>query len=270
MSDIPLTEVHAVAELTRLGTAPVTVEAGSLLSVVDENGEVRIVDTDSYALTPRRKRGSVTVRDAASLVGVIKKHAQAGAEVYADVDSLRITAVLNAGADIEPGWGDHRATLALRATKAWVEWLGKNAKFLSQTEFAEFIEQRLVDVIEPEGADLLELAQTFKATKAVAFESSKRLSTGQVQLTYKEDIAAKAGTRGQIDIPETFTLGLIPFDGARAYKVTARLRYRIQDAALVLGYVLERPEDVLESAFADVAAEISTAVDIPVWAGTPS
>lgn len=267
--DAVVAEAAVVADLTRRGTAPVAVEAGALLAVVDASGDVRVIDTDAYALTPRRKRGTVILRDADSLIDVVKKHAEIGAEIYANVDALQIAALLNAGSD-KPGWGDHRAILALRTTKAWTEWLGRNGKFVSQTEFAEFVEQRLVDVIEPDGADLLELAQTFKATKAVAFESSKRLSTGQVQLTYKEDIDAKAGTRGQIAIPETFILALIPFDGAKAYKVTARLRYRIDSASLLLGFVLERPEDVLETAFNDVATEVGQAVDLPVWTGTPA
>ena len=74
-------------------------------------------------------------------------------------------------------------------------------------------------------------------------------------------------TRG-IDLPG---LELVYGDvGGAAYKVTARLRYRINDGALRLGYVLDRPEDVHAKAFSELVERVAGAIEPPVFQGTPT
>ena len=114
---------------------------------------------------------------------------------------------------------------------------------------------------------MLELAQTFKATKAVKFEQSKRLKSGETKLEYREDIEAKAGARGSLDIPDEIALALAPFERGEAYRVTARLRYRIGDGQLALSYVHIRPRDVLLDAFGQVAAAIADESGVEIWHG---
>jgi hypothetical protein len=75
---------------------------------------------------------------------------------------------------------------------------------------------------------------------------------GQTQLLYKETVAARAGQRGDLEIPSVLRLALKPYIGGPTYAVLARFRYRLRGTALVLGYVLERPDLILESAFGDV------------------
>lgn len=266
------TEASVVADLARLAVTPRVLERGELYAAPDGDRIVAL-STEAHDLRPWRKRGTATVRDAASFVAYLDKHAIAEeTEVYADPQALALVAVINAGQGdhLTPGWGDHRLTLGLIKTRPWVAWTAQDGKLLGQTEFAEFLEQRLVDVVQPAGADMLELAQTFHATKNAQFESSKRLSSGEVQLTYKEQLDARAGKSGQLEIPETFTLGLIPFEGAKAYRVTARFRYRLHGSELRVGYVLDRPEDVLRAAFDDLVAEVDKGIDAPLFHGVPA
>ena len=51
--------------------------------------------------------------------------------------------------------------------------------------------------------------------------------------------------------------------------MTARLRYRITDGQLGLGYILDRPEVVQRSAFNDVRKAIDAATVIPSLLGQP-
>lgn len=234
-----------------------------------------LVDLDAErqktAGRPHRKLGSVTVRDAGSFVGYLGKHSTADTEVYADVERLAILGVINAHGRDQAGYGDHRVTLALRKTPAWKAWEALNGKQLPQASFAEHLEDRLVDIVRPTAGELLEVVQTFQAATKVAFESSTRLASGEVQLVYREDVAATAGRKGQLTIPETFELALVPFEGSPAYKVTARLRYRIGDGRLTLGYALDRPEDVLEAAFRDVCQDVASDIDpTPLLIGWPA
>ncbi|MGH3355256.1 MAG: DUF2303 family protein [Nocardioidaceae bacterium] len=248
--------------------------------VVPEGGEHVVVDLedylDEYRERPRRKTGTVHVHDSNSFVQYLDKHVLPETEVWADATRQQLVAVINThmgttgdGIEDYAGWGDHRVAMDLRRTPAWDAWTGLDRQLVDQNSFAEHLEDRLVDVVTPPGADMLELAQTFQATIGVVFESSKRLSSGERQLAYREDLDAKAGRRGQLEIPNYFTLGLNPFEGADTYKITARLRYRITDGHLRIGYVLDRPEDVLRLAFLDIVAAVETQVQAPVFRGQP-
>lgn len=116
---------------------------------------------------------------------------------------------------------------------------------------------------------MLELAQSVKVTIMGRFESSKRVKSGETTLQYVEDHDATAGRKGQLAIPDSFSLAIPVFEGRDPYRVTCRFRYRIQDGALLLGYVIDRPEDVLRIAVAEVVDEIRDGWDGPLFVGRP-
>lgn len=249
--------------------------SGRFYSVaLPEGGTHQLIDLEKarevLRETPRRKQGTFAAYDAGSFITYMTKHATEHSEVWADIERRTITAVINAHGDVDadPGWGDHRLVLQLRHTPAWKAWTGNDRRALTQTDFAEHLEDRRLDVVEPTAADLTELARSFKATKKVEFAESKHLSTGQVQLTYHEVVDAKAGNKGDIEIPETFMLGLTPFEGSARYEIGARLRFDISSGQLQLTYVLDRPDEVLRIAFADLLVDIDNGITAPIFQGT--
>lgn len=259
-----LTDTQSLIDLAQAGAEPHGLEPNLYSVVVPAGGQQKLIDLQQYAPNPRRKTGTVKTHDANAFTTYVTKHALTGTEIWADEENARIVAVINAhegtndeGDELPAGWNDHRALLAVRRTDAWNAWLAKDGKWMRQDEFAEHIEDRAIDIAKPSGADVLELAQSITATVGVSFESSKRLSNGERQLEYKETIDAKAGNRGRLEIPEIIELGLIPFQGAPAYKVRARFRYRINGGNLALSYALERPADIIREAFADVVSLIA-------------
>lgn len=273
------TENQVVVDTALASAEPVILEEGKRYAFVLPGGGVHVVDNDHdvYRDHPRRKTGHVQLRTAQSLVQYVDKHAMAETELYADVDTGKVVAVINAHGgseeDTNPGpagWGDHRATLTVKRTPAWQAWANRNGAWMSQLDFAEHLEDRLVDIVKPTGADMLELAQTFQANRSVAFKSSKRLTNGETQLEYREEIDATAGKIGQIAIPDRFTLALIPFEGGDAIRVDARLRYRINGQQLMLSYVLDRPEEILALAFDGVLEHIETEAERTIYRGTPT
>jgi uncharacterized protein YfdQ (DUF2303 family) len=279
-------DAQAVIDAAVLAVTPTELQPLTTYAFpVPNGGDIRVIDRDidAYRDRPRRKKGTVTVHDAESFIAYLSKHGVPETEVYADVANAKLVAVINAHtaagtgtatpgdgiAHGHAGWGDHRVTIALKRTPAWCAWELNNLLLLGQIDFAEHVENRLPDFVAPTGADMLELAQSFHATRSVKFESSRRLQSSETQLEYREDVEAKAGKRGDIAIPNTFELGLRPYEGADAYKVTARFRYRIDDGALRVGYILDRPEDVLRAAFADILNLVEENSEI-VFRGTPS
>ena len=240
--------------------------------VVPAGASSVVIDTEKLReytqSTPRRKKGAVALTTPASLAQYVNAHKGDGTEVYADWRQRRATAVLN-DHGVRAGWGDHRAVLTLMATPEWTAWTALDSKWLSQEDFAEHILDTASDVVSPSAADLMEMAETFVATKSVNFKSGSRLRDGQRQLTYVEVIEAQAGPAGNVTIPESILLRLAPFDGAEPVEMGARIRYRINDGALRLGYVLDRPDLVLREAFADVVAGVEEQTGITALWGTP-
>ena len=219
---------------------------------------------------PPRKSGTTLVRDARSWTAYFTKHSSPASEVYADSERLTVTAVLNAHGADEPSWGDHRLRLELRTTDAWKQWMRNDGELLDQETFAEFLEDHLPELLDPSSADMLEIAQSLQATSKVDFQSGVRLNSGQRQFQYVETTTTKAGQKGQLTVPETFVIGLVPFEGSEGYRLTARLRYRITDRGLRMGYKLERPADILRTAFQDVVNVIDGDIEQPVMNGTPA
>jgi uncharacterized protein YfdQ (DUF2303 family) len=266
-------EVAAIVNTAFAAATPKPLDGeGRFFSLVIPDGQERfIVDLEAereHLLDrPRRKVGVYSVADASSLLAYLAKHGTPDTELWADPQAYTVTAVVNAHATELAGHGDHRAVLAMRKTKPWAAWAAHDRKMLPQLAFAEHIEDRLPDIVNPPAAEMLEMAQTFNAKRSIAFESSKALSTGLVQLEYRETVDAKAGQKGRLDIPQRFTLRLVPFEGGRAQEISARLRYRINDGNLTLGYYLDRPEDVLDEAFNDVLSALQTGQAAPLYVG---
>lgn len=221
---------------------------------------------------PTRKRGIATFYAAGSFATYVEDHGEVGrTAVYADIEAKKVIGVLNGHEtnNADAGWGDHRAILQLRHPPAWERWIDRDDVIGTQQAFAEHIETSLGDIVDPLAADLLEMAQSFQATVKVDFKSSQFLANGQRQLRYEETINAKAGQQGNLTVPSQFTVQLQPFEGSDTYKMTARLRTRIDNGRLLIGYQLDRPEEVLRAAFDDVLTEIEETTEITPYLGTP-
>ncbi|WP_377271881.1 DUF2303 family protein [Peterkaempfera sp. SMS 1(5)a] len=263
---------QAVIDIAQQAIAPVALETGHVYAVRGPGGTTITVDlVDKYRTAPARKTGTTTVRDSDSFLAYWTKHHDDGTEIYADTETLTITAVLDAHEADSPRFGQHRLNLALRRTDTWDQWLRNDGRFLDQETFASFLEDHRGDLLQPDSATMLEVAQSIQGATKCTFQSGHRLQSGERQLAYVEETTAKAGAKGTLTIPEVFTIGLVPFEGAAGYKLTALFKYRIsRDGSLSLGYKLDKPADTLRTAFADVRQQVVGAVTSPVLNGTPA
>jgi uncharacterized protein YfdQ (DUF2303 family) len=272
------TETDAVAEVARLAVKPQSLDTLTTYAVPTATGvQVIDLDTDEHrrreGANPRRKTGNVALTEHASFATYVNDHGVTGASsLWADRDQGRIVAVINDhgthALDDEPDWRDHRATLTLRLTPAWKAWASASGQFVDQAAFAEFLEDRALDVVDPDAARLLEVATSIEATKSAAHKNAVRLESGEVRVRYEETIDARAGQAGELTIPSRIELALSPYEGMDPYRVTARFRYRLGNGQLRLGVVLDRPEDVVRAAFGDVVDAVSEATGFTVLHGS--
>lgn len=227
--------------------------------VIPNNFAHVLTDLEQYADHPRRKKAHTHFTTTESLAAYVVRHATAGTTLYADGET-KVEAILNDHSAGEPGHRDHRATLNLVRTPGCERWIKAHARYMGQEEFSQLIEDGLTEIARPDGAELLEVAQSITATKNASFRSDRRLDSGRVQFTWHEEFDASAGQNGELTIPNTITLVFAPFYGAAPIQLDARFRYRLNDGKLTLGFWLIRHEEALREAFAAEMARLEALV----------
>lgn len=252
--------MQAVIDAARAGQTPVTLAVADHFRIVSapESVETHTLDLEKFNATPFRKRGLVTVFDADSLNRLLIDNAGTGhitVYVNPDADKPAIVAVLNGAGPAGPGWSDFRVAIGFRETPQWAKWKAIDGRLLPQATFAEFIEDNLPDVATPDGATMMEIVTYFNATRSGDFRSAVKLNNGTIQLTNNENIEASVGA-GNISVPEIFEVALSPIFGVQPFRIPARFRYRIDNRKLLLGFKLQRIEDVMATIIKDIEAEI--------------
>lgn len=264
---------HALAlqALAAAGVQPHSVE-GVTYAVIpkDFKREDLTEAIERQAAQPYRKRTRVVVHDLDSLLLYAKEQAAStNGYIYADTDALKFIAVFNDNRGPMPGWRDHRCTYAAKHTPEFERWKSNDRKQMSQLAFAEFIEDNLADLHGEGSQTLLDVSLTLSAGTDINFRSARRLDNGQVQLTYHENLNAKAGADGSLAIPKTFQLGMRVFRNGEGYIINARLKYRLREGAVTLWYELDRIERVIEDAFKGYVEQVRADSGYAVLIGSP-
>ena len=253
------------------------IDAGMNLSVIRVVDGVPIVvlptgstteSLEKYLLAPSRKKAAVKLRDVASFERYVNSEKNHDTRLYGDTNPPSFTAVFNDHGDC-PGWRDYTAAYVCPLATEWQTWRGKSGTQMNQEQFAQFIEDNLPDIAMPPAADMLEISRSLEAKKKVNFASGIRLSNGQNELTYEEEISGTAN-KGRLQVPEEFTIGIPVLEGGIKYAVTCRLRYRIGDAGkLAMWFELIRPHKIIEDAVQAVWVEIEQKTDLSIFNGKP-
>ena len=230
---------------------------GTIYGVL-RDGKLDITDTHTYRDHPHHQCRDVTVLDAASFLDYWQAWADPARapEAWTDPAARTVTGVLDARdpAGEVIGWESHRVTLKLGRSTEWREWLAKSGTLMAPDQFAEFIEDHLPRIVEPSGADMLEVAQSLQSAVKAEWKQAHRRADGWVELQGME--TATAGQECSLEIPAEFTLALPPFKGGALCRIRARFRYRLAGDQIALGYKLDRAEAVEDAAWEDVLVEV--------------
>lgn len=238
----------------------------------------KVIDLEQYELAPRRTKGVYSPHTVADLLRFAEAQDAAPVDptdgagtttAWVDLEAFRVEVVFNDAKPGEPAWRDHRALLQLKHTPEWKHWVSQSGEYLDQLAFAEHLEDGIAEIIDPDAATMLEIAQSFHASRDVTFKSGQRLASGEVKFVNDEEITATAGKDGDIEVPQTFELAIAPFVGEAAYKINARLRYRFTPQGLKIGYTLDRPERVLRDALEQIQQRIADS-SLPTYLGRPA
>jgi uncharacterized protein YfdQ (DUF2303 family) len=267
--------VQSAAELGRqtAQTAPaapydLTPASSVVVRAVRVDERIDTIDLERLLAAPRRMRGSVEVHDPADFAAYVQGMESKETTVWVDDVALRVTAVFNDHHAGGAGWRDHTAVLEVRRDPDWQAWLARDNQLGGQAEIAEHLEDQVRVIVDPDAATMLEVATSFQARRNASFSRATRVDNGDVQLAWNEETTASAGSSGRLEVPRQFTLRLAPFIGVPPVELIARLRYRLKDGRLTIGYRLDRPDLAERHALVDIRAVIANTISSPVVSGT--
>lgn len=251
---------------------------------------------DEYLTAPERRAGTATLGDLPSFIAHAMRFKADNSVVFASRNFSKpsLTSVLDyhhAGpepADAE--FGRHRGVYHFPLSEAWEAWAERDGKEMSQRDFAAFIEDRIMDVLNPPtsaedagalthdlltllGGDvagptkLIEVARGLRMTETAEVTNAQNLASGEVEIVYR---TTNAGQNGQpLKVPNLFVVGMPVFDGDAAYKMPVKLQYRRVEGRIIWKIRRYRPDLVFFDAFDRATARVSQETGMPLFIGTP-
>lgn len=208
---------------------------------------------EAYLPQPQRLQAAPTFLDVASFIAYVERFKVDDTLIFADRQSATLKAELDYHGPAAPTFRDHTALLTLKLSEEWQAWKGADRRWFGQVELAELLEDRAVDIVEPDSATILEAVSKLKLAKAVNFEKAIDLTNGGVNLVYSENVSEK----GQMKLPTEFRLALRPYEHCDPVAVRVRLRYRLDEGKVKFQYRLDRPDLLIEAAFRAVVEQVS-------------
>lgn len=254
-------------------------DADTSLYLVTANGEnglqTEVVDVRGKvpAAFPPRAPERRTVTDTASFLAEVTRRPllQGLSTVWGNRDKGQVSVIYNElGTDATADYTRRNDVLALQfvADPDWATLFNAaDGKFHSQLDFGDLIEQAGHLITSHQAADVMEIIDSIRASSKGSFESGIKRATSSVNLTYSEEVSAKAGTATrQLEIPREITLSARPFEDYPVIEVRCWLRLNISQGQLGLGLFPQPYQHLVRDAWTHVTGELSEALGVPVYA----
>lgn len=263
---------------------------------------------DKYRGTPIRREGTVDLTTAASFVEIVKRFRNPSTAIFASDDRLApsLTAIFdyhpgNAQLFGEENEGDvylfgppaadncaHRAKYNFPISEEWNAWADRDGANLTMIEFAQFLEDRIVDVqvdtevtgdaqrayIKAVGGifatptKLMEMARTLEIHESSSIKEARKLTSGESEISFASEHHDSNGDK--LVVPSLFIIAIPVFAGSSDYfRMLARLRYRKRGPNITFKYELWRPELIFDTAVSEACEEVAAKTEQPVYFGRP-
>lgn len=247
---------------------------------------------DEYRLRPALRSGTTKLNDLASFIAWTNIHKDGASIVYADdnMQALSLTAVIDHDeggpeeAEKRARFGRHRGVYAFPFSREWLEWRKACSAGMGATEFAEFFERRIGDVMPPpysidsagtevfqtKDPEIRKLVETLGKRFAMPSELVKLTRGVEINATSKAAVAIDRDTgehtiayseeNGQgidrIKPPNAFLIAIPVLHNGGAILVAVHLRYRAAGGKVTWFLELHHPERVIEEVFGQALAAV--------------
>jgi uncharacterized protein YfdQ (DUF2303 family) len=255
-------------------------------------GAVELIDLkpmiDKWRDGPLRREGTATAATLDSFVELVNRHKDEDSAVFAEItaDKPVLTAVIDYNTTAhKPRFGKHRVKYQYPISPEWKAWLAADRTTMDQGKFAEWIEEHIVEIGDPEQfrdredietmfhmriADAAEIYTLSKGLQ-INIESEVKgftdLASGQVQIGYVEQ--HKDGAGQPLRVPGLFLVTIPFFVGADPVTLVARLRYRKNNQKLIWFYELWKWDTTMRKALLADLDKVRAETALPVFEGSP-
>ncbi len=298
---------------------------GYPIAIVPQGFKVEPVKAllDHYLMRPERKKNTVVITELSSLAEYVNRFKTGETIGYVDdrdADKPKITVVFDdhestqsvelraarpraEGEALEPAantatvdelpleseanWREFRAVYNFPLTAEWRAWSEVAPKWLSQADLAQFLEEHVIEVLDPQDpgkatldlvstlglklagpSKLLQISRTLAITSERKLVSQRTETSGEQKFIFEEAHKDEGGAA--VSIPDAFAIGVPVFRGSETlYRVPVRLRYRLEGAKLKFNLSPMRLDQVLADAIEGAANELRTKTAILVLHGAP-
>jgi uncharacterized protein YfdQ (DUF2303 family) len=248
---------------------------------------------DEWLEHPERATGTANISDLASFIEFTNRTKTPNTVIFANNDrnSPSFLAVFDYNQAVAaggcPGWSEHRAEYKFPVSDEWKQWVGSHKRTMTQEAFAEWIEDRIIDVADPtlatdrtkeilnalggvllaSQAKLLALSKGLSVHVKSELENAVNTSSGEANLVWKTEHQDATGSK--LVVPGAFLIAIPLFRGGPSYPIIVRLRYRAERGQVTWSYLLYRTEEFFEMAIRSACAEVREQTSLPVIVGTP-
>lgn len=242
---------------------------------------------NEYRTEPERIEGTAVLNTLDSFIKHVLRFKDANTGVFAnDGDQPSLKAVYDYHAAGAPRFGRHRATYNLKLSSEWDTWQAADGKWMSQVDFAVFLEDRLGDILDPADVKaptlglttslglnlasrqkLLTLSEGLTVNVDLSVTNSQNLSSGEHAVSFAEKHKDAGGQT--LKVPNGFVIAIPVFHGGDAYTIPVRLRYRVKEGKISWCVVVINAQKAIDAAVKEAVVEVETTTGIQVLIGEP-
>jgi len=221
-----------------------------------------------FAARPRA--GTTALSEVDAFIAHLQRWGSDATVVYASNAAMAFEAVLD---DHPAGAGGaaaraHRATYACPRSAEWTTWTALDGKPQTQTQFADFVESRLEDLVGAPGypapTEVLQVGRALNILTTGKFKREINPTNGDSILICTTETSAES-----TQIPRAFMLAIPVFDAGERYQVEARVRFALVENRPSFSFTLYRRAEIERDAFGEVRAKVGKETGRLVLAGTP-
>lgn len=213
----------------------------------------KVLSLEEFQEAPNAIRQSPQFFSCKSFCDYINRFKCDDSTVYLNVDGGRFCAVLDHHGSTAARWGKHRATFAPKLAMEWESWRSIHKEPMGQIDLAQFLEERLDDIVVPEPNVVLKAALDFQLNENLALASHQNLDDGSLKFTFQKENAAKSVT-----FPHRITISIPIHENESAVQLEVRVRYKA-DGNGALRFTcsfVKNPDLVVRSALLALATTI--------------
>lgn len=243
------------------------------IAIVPEGYQVEVLEralalSDERSEHPRRRRGVSTLTELDAFLAHALLFKTSDSVVFADNAALKLTAVYDYHAHDRPAWCQHRGVYACPKSPAWVRWMARHEKALTQDQLGDILEEDLEDLVSQDGfpkpIELLEMARNLRLHTTGKFERKVDPTSGSFALVCKQETESTS-----TPIPRAFLLGIPVFDGGDHYRVEVRIKLKMVEGTPRFSLTMHRYTEIERDAFGVVRQVVHDKTGLPVLAGAP-